>query len=71
MYYKMVDKKAGVFAKWRVSDDSVARIAMADFNGDGRPDFATIAYSVDNYYRAKQARLMVFRNRIGDEELLR
>lgn len=68
MYYKMVDKKAGVFAKWRVSDDSVARIAMADFNGDGRPDFATIAYSVDNYYRAKQARLMVFRNRIGDDE---
>lgn len=26
MYYKMVDKKAGVFAKWRVSDDSAARM---------------------------------------------
>lgn len=66
MYYKMIDRENGIFAKWRVSDDSVARIAAADFNGDGRLDFATIAYSVDNYYKARTARLMLFRNQIGD-----
>ncbi|MEU6062865.1 VCBS repeat-containing protein, partial [Streptomyces sp. NPDC047097] len=64
MYYKAIDLKNGVWAKWRVSDDSVARIATADFNGDGRLDFATIAYSVQNYYVAKEAKLMVYRNEI-------
>ncbi|MCI3927770.1 FG-GAP repeat domain-containing protein [Streptomyces sp. AN091965] len=64
MYYKAIDLKNGVWAKWRVSDESVARIATADFNGDGRLDFATIAYSVQNYYVAKDAKLMVYRNEI-------
>jgi hypothetical protein len=62
MYYKAIDAKAGVFAKWRVAGESVARIATADFNGDGRLDFATIAYSVQNYYVAKDAKLMLYRN---------
>ncbi|MCQ4079751.1 VCBS repeat-containing protein [Streptomyces sp. RB6PN25] len=64
MYYKAIDIENGVFTKWRVSDESVARIATADFNGDGRLDFATIAYSVDNYYVAKDAKLMLYRNQI-------
>ncbi|WNV84628.1 VCBS repeat-containing protein [Umezawaea sp. Da 62-37] len=64
MYYKAVDAANGVFAKWRVSDESVARIATADFNGDGRLDFATIAYSVQNYYVAEDAKIMVYRNGI-------
>jgi hypothetical protein len=67
MYYKAIDLENGVFAKWRVSDESVARIATADFNGDGRLDFATIAYSVQNYYVAEAAKIMVFRNGIGGE----
>ncbi|WP_066952627.1 FG-GAP repeat domain-containing protein [Streptomyces lushanensis] len=62
MYYKAIDLANGVFAKWRVSDESVARIATADFNGDGRLDFATIAYSVQNYYVAEDAKIVVFRN---------
>ncbi|MCG3042513.1 FG-GAP repeat domain-containing protein [Streptomyces fenghuangensis] len=62
IYYKAVDPANGVWAKWRVSDESVARIATADFNGDGRLDFATIAYSVQNYYVAKDAKVMVYRN---------
>ncbi|MFC6087136.1 FG-GAP repeat domain-containing protein [Sphaerisporangium aureirubrum] len=64
MYYKAIDARNGVFAKWRVADESVARIAAADFNGDGRLDFATIAYSVQNYYVAKDAKLMLYRNAI-------
>lgn len=64
MYYKAIDTQNGVFAKWRVADESVARIATADFNGDGRLDFATIAYSVQNYYVPKDAKLMLYRNEI-------
>lgn len=49
-YYKALDIKKGVFAKWRVSSESAARIAVADFTGSGRLDFATIGYSVAGYY---------------------
>ncbi|GGM93437.1 hypothetical protein GCM10010106_47200 [Thermopolyspora flexuosa] len=62
-YYKAVDLDRGLWLKWRVADESVARIAAADFDGDGRLDFATIAYSVQNYYVAEDAKLMVYRNR--------
>jgi hypothetical protein len=61
-YYKAIDVKNGVFAKWRVSSDSAARIAVADFNGDGRLDFATIGYSVDGYYCAENPSIVVFYN---------
>lgn len=65
MYYKAIDAANGVFAKWRVADESVARIATADFDGDGRLDFATIAYSVQNYYVAQDAKIVLHRNRIA------
>lgn len=64
-YYKAIDIANGVFAKWRVADESVARIAVADFSGDGRPDFATIAYSVQNYYVADKAGIVLHRNEIA------
>ncbi|MEV5355849.1 VCBS repeat-containing protein [Streptomyces sp. NPDC052693] len=63
-YYKAIDLQAGIFTKWRVSSDSTARIAVGDFNGDGRLDFATIAYKVDKYFVAKDAKLSVFHNAI-------
>nr|WP_247192040.1 VCBS repeat-containing protein [Streptomyces sp. LBUM 1482] len=65
IYYKAVDAARGIWTKWRVSDESVARIATADFNGDGRLDFATIAYSVQNYYVAKDAKIVLHRNETG------
>lgn len=65
-YYKVLDIAAGVFAKWRVSSDSVARIALGDFNGDGRLDFATIAYKVDKYFLAEDAKLCLFHNDIAE-----
>lgn len=61
-YYKAIDVKNGVFAKWRVSSDSAARIAVADFNGDGRLDFATIGYSVAGYYTAENPSIVVYYN---------
>ena len=45
-----------------MADESVARIATADFDGNGQLDFATISYAVDNYYVAKDAKIMVYRN---------
>nr|WP_245600766.1 VCBS repeat-containing protein [Streptomyces sulphureus] len=68
MYYKAIDAEAGIWAKWRVAEESVARIATADFNGDGRLDFATIAYAVDNYYVAKDAKIVLHRNRIAEAQ---
>jgi Aldos-2-ulose dehydratase, beta-propeller domain/FG-GAP-like repeat len=65
MYYKAIDAARGIWTKWRVGNESVARIATADFNGDGRLDFATIAYSVQHYYVADDAKVMVYRNRTG------
>ncbi|GAA2673880.1 MULTISPECIES: VCBS repeat-containing protein [Actinosynnema] len=64
MYYKAIDAARGIWTKWRVADESVARIAAADFNGDGRIDFATIAYSVQNYYVAEDAKIVLHRNEI-------
>jgi hypothetical protein len=64
MYYKAVDPRNGIFTKWRVSSDSAARIALGDFFGRGKIDFATISYSVPKYYVAKDAKITVYRNDI-------
>jgi hypothetical protein len=67
-YYKAIDIEKGIFTRWRVSDESVARIAIADFSGDGRLDFATIAYSVPNYFIAKEARITVHLNKFAKKQ---
>jgi len=60
--YKAVDAKAGLWTKRRVSADSAARIAVADFNGDGRLDFATISYYTPGYFLAEDPVVAVYRN---------
>ncbi|CAD5121134.1 unnamed protein product [Dimorphilus gyrociliatus] len=61
-YYKPFDLSKGQFTKYQVSKDSAARIAVADFNKNGRLDFATIGYSVKTYYEAKPCELNVYYN---------
>jgi len=63
-YYKAVDAKNGVFTKWRVSSESAARIAVGDFNGNGKLDFATMGYSVQGYFETADPKIMMFYNEI-------
>ncbi|CAD7381942.1 hypothetical protein [Xanthomonas arboricola] len=62
MYYKALDVENGVFLKWRVGDESVARIALGDFKQRGVIDFATVGYSVPKYFEAANPKVVVYYN---------
>ena len=66
-YYKAVDVMNGLWVKTRVATVSAARIAVADFDGDGRLDFATTGYYTPGYFLCEDPQVAVFLNRFGAE----
>ncbi|KAH3732937.1 glycoside hydrolase [Pelomyxa schiedti] len=50
------------FIKYRLTQDSAARIAVGDWDGNGSIDIATIGYSVAGYFEACNSRVAVFSN---------
>lgn len=61
--FKPLDLAKGQFVRQQVSTYSAARVIVADFDGDGRPDFATIPYRVLTYFMADDTEVMVYYNR--------
>ncbi|RJT77947.1 VCBS repeat-containing protein [Arthrobacter cheniae] len=61
-YYKAVDLQKGLFLKWKVSGESIARIVAGDFGSRGIDDFATISYSVQHYFVAPKAEITLHPN---------
>jgi aldos-2-ulose dehydratase len=62
VYYKALDLANGIFARWNVSNESSARIALGNFAGTDSLDFASITYNVKNYYEEPNPRLTLHVN---------
>ncbi|CAF1120582.1 unnamed protein product [Rotaria sordida] len=68
-YYKPIDLSRGLFAKWKVTDDSAARIAVVDFNNNGLLGFATIGYYVPGYYIVENPSINIYYNRFANKNV--
>ncbi|PWW77858.1 hypothetical protein C7212DRAFT_342494 [Tuber magnatum] len=59
-YYKLIDAENGIFAKWKVAEESAGRIAIGDFNAAGKVDFATIVYNVPGHYEGPNPKVHLY-----------
>ncbi|EXF75920.1 hypothetical protein CFIO01_00405 [Colletotrichum fioriniae PJ7] len=50
MYYKAIDVEKGLFAKWKIAEESSARIAIGNFTGSDKLDLISVEYNVPRYY---------------------
>jgi hypothetical protein len=66
-YYDLVDVAHGEFARTQVTDASASTIAVADFDGDGRLDFAITAHHTPGSWPAGQPQVLLFGNRSGSD----
>jgi hypothetical protein len=64
-YYKAINIQKNQFVRTRVSSASTSMIAVADFDGDGRLDFATTGYHTPGFFLADDPQLLVFSNKFG------
>lgn len=78
MYHKAIDLEKGLWAKFRIADESSARIALGyavfltrvfhlayrlrDFNGKGNIDIASMSYNVARYYEEPMPRVTIHFN---------
>lgn len=60
--YKVIDLARGMFARQRVSSYSAAKVIVADFDNDKKPDFAIIPYRVVDYYQSPDTEVMIYLN---------
>ncbi|KAL6714564.1 hypothetical protein ACLMJK_007989 [Lecanora helva] len=62
MYYKAIDVEKGIFAKWKIADESSARIAVGDFTGHGLLDLISVRYNVKRYYEEPDPKIHIHPN---------
>ena len=65
VYYYKFDADGRVLLREQVATGSTARIAVADFNGDGRLDFVTTSYDTVGYYEVDDPRIELHTNTFG------
>ncbi|KAK7705819.1 hypothetical protein SLS64_007767 [Diaporthe eres] len=62
MYYKAINLEEGIFAKWRIANESSARIALGHFNGKKELDVASVSYNVKDYYEEPEPKVTLYTN---------
>ncbi|RYP09116.1 hypothetical protein DL764_001483 [Monosporascus ibericus] len=66
MYYKAIDLEKGLFAKWKISEESSARIAIGNFGGNGKLDMVSVRYNVARYYEEPQPIITLHLNQFAE-----
>ncbi|KAL7929516.1 hypothetical protein V8C35DRAFT_331580 [Trichoderma chlorosporum] len=62
LYYKPINLELNMFAKWRISATSSARIAVGHFRSPECLDFASISYNIPGDYQEPDPKTRLFKN---------